>query len=229
MERVDHVDIIKVCSSSLVCQIDRMLERNVPDRESLEFGIAGSNAAFVFMVYLGKTGCHFSASWSWCGDDYERSGCFDIFIFAISFIAHDQRDIARVSWNTIMEVNFDAEFCKAVLKENSTFLSGVACDAYTSYIETALCKSIDQTKYILIVSDSEVTAHFVLINIRGTDDNDNLSLVAELHEHAELAVRLKSWKNTGCMVIIKKLSAEFQIELVVKFADTVADVFGLHS
>ena len=31
------------------------------------------------------------------------------------------------------------------------------------------------------------------------------------------------------MVIIKKLSAEFQIELVVKFADTVADVFGLHS
>lgn len=50
MEWVDHIDIIQVSSSSLICKIDRMLQRNIPDWECLKFGITGSNSTLVFMV-----------------------------------------------------------------------------------------------------------------------------------------------------------------------------------
>ena len=106
-----------------------------------------------------------------------------------------------------MEVNFNSELCKTVFEKNCTFLTGIACNAYASYIETTLCKSIDQAKHILVIGDSKVT---------------------ELHEHTELAVWFESWKNTGSVVIIKEFSAEFKVKLVVKFADTVTDMFGLH-
>ena len=127
-----------------------------------------------------------------------------------------------------MEVNFNSELCKTVFEKNCTFLTGIACNAYASYIETTLCKSIDQAKHILVIGDSKVTTHFIFVNIGSTDDDDDFSLVTELHEHTELAVWFESWKNTGSVVIIKEFSAEFKVKLVVKFADTVTDMFGLH-
>ena len=50
MERVDHIDIVQICSGSFICQIDRMFQRNIPDWESFEFGISGSYSTFVFVV-----------------------------------------------------------------------------------------------------------------------------------------------------------------------------------
>ena len=58
MEWVDHVDVIEVCGSRLIGQVDRMLQRQVPDREGLKLGIAGLDAPFVLMIKLGKAGGH---------------------------------------------------------------------------------------------------------------------------------------------------------------------------
>ena len=53
MERVDHVDIVQICSGSFVGKVYRMFQRKVPDREGLKFCIAG----FLLLVCIrGKAG-----------------------------------------------------------------------------------------------------------------------------------------------------------------------------
>ena len=50
MERVDHVDVIEIGRCCFICQVDRMLQRQIPDRECFKFSVAGLNAAFMFMI-----------------------------------------------------------------------------------------------------------------------------------------------------------------------------------
>ena len=59
----------------------------------------------------------------------------------------------------------------------------------------------------------------------GVDGDDYFGLVRELQQHLQFAGRLKARKYTGRMVIIKKLSAEFKIKLVVKAGNPFADFF----
>ena len=52
MERIDHVDIVQVSRCCLICQVDRMFQRNVPDRESLEFRISGTDTSAMLLIKL---------------------------------------------------------------------------------------------------------------------------------------------------------------------------------
>ena len=64
-------------------------------------------------------------------------------------------------------------------------------------------------------------------NIGGVDDHHHLHLLFELEEHPQFAVRLKTRKNTGGVVIIVQLPAKLQIQLAAKLRDALADVFRL--
>ena len=61
----------------------------------------------------------------------------------------------------------------------------------------------------------------------------NLALVAgkasraQLKEHLELAVRLKSRKHARSMIIVEELAAKFQIQLAAKLRDALPDVLRL--
>ena len=52
MERIDHVNVGKVCRGSLISDIDRVLERDGPDWECLELCITGLDAALVLVIKL---------------------------------------------------------------------------------------------------------------------------------------------------------------------------------
>ena len=52
MERVDHVYVVKVCSSSFVCNVYGMLQREIPHRECFELCISGLDTSLVFMIEL---------------------------------------------------------------------------------------------------------------------------------------------------------------------------------
>ena len=52
MEGINHVDIVKISRRCLICHIDRMLKRQVPDREGLELGVSGLNASLMLMIEL---------------------------------------------------------------------------------------------------------------------------------------------------------------------------------
>ena len=228
MERVDHVDIVQIGGSSLVSQVDRVLQRQIPDREGLIFCIAGVYTAFVLMVKLGKAGCHLSASRSRCGNDNERAGCLDVLVLSVSLIAHDQRHIMRVARNRVVNVNRDAELLQSLLESVCTVLSGILRDDNTADIEAASAELINQTEHVAVIGDAEVAADFVFLNIGCGNCHNNLGLIGKLHQHAQFCVRCKARKNAGCVEIVEQLSTEFQIQLVVKLVDAVADVLGLH-
>ena len=228
MERGDHVDIVQIGGSSLIGQVDRVLQRQIPDREGFIFGIAGVYTAFVLVVKLGKTGCHLSASRSRCGNDNERACRFDVFVLSISLIAYDQRYIVRVARNCVVNVNRDAELLQSLFKGICAVLAGILGNYYASDVEAASAELVDQTEYITVVGDAEVTADFVFLNIGCGNCHNNLGLIGKLHQHAQFCVRCKARKNAGCVEIVEQLSTEFQIQLVVKLVDAVADVLGLH-
>ena len=228
MERVDHVDIVQIGGSSLVSQVDRVLQRQIPDREGLIFCIAGVYTAFVLMVKLGKAGCHLSASRSRCGNDNERAGCLDVLVLSVSLIAHDQWHIMRIARNRVVNVNRDAELLQSLLESVCTVLSGILRDDNTADIEAASAELINQTEHVAVIGDAEVAADFVFLNIGCGNRHYDLSLVGELHQHAQFGIRCKARKNAGCVEIVEQLSAEFQIQLVVKLVDAVADMLRLH-
>ena len=205
-----------------------MLQRDIPDWESFKFRISGFDATFILMIKLGKAGSHFSASGSRCSDDNQWSCCFDIIILSVTFITYNQRSIVRVSRNEVQYINLNSKFLKTFPECISTFLSGILGDADTSDIESALGKYFHKAEYIFIISDTKVTSDFIFINISSADYNNDLCLIRKLHQHTQFAVRLKSRKNSGSMVVIKKLAAKFQIKFVSKLVDTFPNMFGLH-
>mgnify|MGYP000683052023 FL=1 len=54
--------------------------------------------------------------------------------------------------------------------------------------------------------------------------DDHLHRVPQLLEHTDLAVRLEPGQHPGCVVVVKELAAELQIELVAELADPLPDV-----
>ena len=52
VEGVDHVHIVQVCCSSLVGDVYRVLQRQVPHREGLELGITSADTTLVLVVEL---------------------------------------------------------------------------------------------------------------------------------------------------------------------------------
>ena len=228
MEGIDHVYIVQIGSGCLVSQVYRMLQGEIPDREGFKLGITGRDPAFVFMIELGKAGCHFSASRSRSSDHDQRTRGFNVFIFSITLVTDDQRDIAGITLDIVKGVDFDAKFVQTLLESISCTLTGVLGDGNTSHIQTAVLENIDETKHIRCIGDAKITTDFVFLNVTGTDHDDDLSLIRELHEHAQLAVRCKTGKNTGSMIIVKKLSAELHVKLVPELIDPFTDMFGLH-
>ena len=94
-------------------------------------------------------------------------------------------------------------------------------------VESLAAVDIDEAQHVAVIRDAEIGTDFIFFNIPGIHDNDHFSLVRELQQHLKFAGRLKARKYTGRMVIIKKLSAEFKIKLVVKAGNPFADLFGL--
>ena len=90
MKWINHVNIIQISSSGFVSQVHRMLERKIPDRKRLELGIAGVNAAFVFVIELTETGGKLAAARAGSGDHYETTGGLNIFIAAKAIFRDNQ-------------------------------------------------------------------------------------------------------------------------------------------
>ena len=77
------------------------------------------------------------------------------------------------------------------------------------------------------IAHAQIAPDLVLFNILRTDHNDNLHLVRQLHQHPQLAVRLKARQHPGSVIVIEQLSAKFQIQLVVELLNAMSDVLRL--
>ena len=71
---INHDLIFQINGGSFVSNIDFMIDRKVPDRESLKFCISGFYTVFVLMIQIAEAGGKFSAA-------RPRSGYYDNLIF----------------------------------------------------------------------------------------------------------------------------------------------------
>ena len=123
-----------------------------------------------------------------------------------------------------MTVYFHTHFLQTGLEHLCTVLTGIMGNADTSHIQVLGFKDRFQTKQIGIIGNPKITAYFIFLNILCADNDHDFHLICQLHQHPQFAVRLKSRKYAGCMIIIIQLSAKFQIQFVVKLLDPLSDM-----
>ena len=109
----------------------------------------------------------------------------------------------RVARNCVVNVNRDAELLQSLFKGICAVLAGILGNYYASDVEAASAELVDQTEYITVVGDAEVTADFVFLNIGCGNCHNNLGLIGKLHQHPQLTVGLKTRKHPGGMVVVK--------------------------
>ena len=177
VERIDHVDIVQIRRSCLIGEVDRVVEGQVPYRESLKFGVAGLDASAVFVIELREAGRHLAASGAGSGHDHKGTAGLDVVVAAIAVFADDQRDINGISGNGIVPVYLKPQGLKLLFIDDRRGLIGKSCQHDAPYIEAVTCKCVDETQQILVISDSEVASDFILLNIGSVDRHHDLSLV----------------------------------------------------
>ena len=80
MVGVDHVYIVEVGRGSLVGDVDRMLQRKIPHRESLKLGIASLDTALVLIVKLAQTHGHLAAAGAGRRHNHQRTRSLHIVV-----------------------------------------------------------------------------------------------------------------------------------------------------
>ena len=227
MEGVDHVHIVQVSGGCLVGKVHRMLQRQIPHRESLELGITGGDAPLVVMVQLAQAGGHLAAAGTGGGDDDQRTGGLNVVIDAETLIGHDVSHIVGIAGDVIVPVAPDAQLFQTLQEGVCRRLAAVTGQHHAAHIQAHLPEGVNQAQNVCVIGNAQVAPDLVLFNIRSVDGDDHFCVIGKLLQHPDLAVRLKAGKHPGCVVIVKKLAAKFQIQLAAELGDPLADLFRL--
>ncbi len=183
MEGVNHVHIIQISSGSLIGNVHRMFQRQVPHRESLELGITSTNATFVLAVELAQANRHLATTRTWSRHDDQRTGGLHVVVLAETIVRSNQFHIVRIPINEIMTIGLDAHTFETMAELVSSTLTVIVSDDHRAHIEAATHKLITQTQGIFIVCDAKVSPHLVLFNVFSTNHNHNLQAVPQLGKH----------------------------------------------
>ena len=227
VERVDHVDVFKVCGGGLVREVDRVVERQVPDRERLEFRVAGLHAPLLLKVELRQAGRHLPASRTRRGDNNKPLRGLDVVVPAEALLAHYQIHVVGVTRNRVVLVNLHAERLEAVDELVGVRLAGVTGDDHASHVKPGVAESVNETQRVEIVRNAEVAAFFVFFDCFRVDCNDDFGFVPELEQHFQLGVRQEPRKHPRGVVVVEKFAPEFKVELSAEHFDPLADLLAL--
>ncbi len=126
MEGINDVEVPQICCGRFISHVERMLEREVPDRKGFEFGIAALDSPQAVMIQLGQTGGQFAASRPGGCDDDQRFFGFDVFIGTKAFFTQYRIDIGRISMGWPMHIYFDIPEFQRVFEKSGCRLILVA-------------------------------------------------------------------------------------------------------
>ena len=188
--------------AGLIGQIDRMLQRQIPDGEGLILGVAGLDAPAVLLVELAQAGGHFAgagtgavmttmAGWS----QYNRS--------CRSLVGDDQRNIGGVVVNGVVAVDPDAHGLQLVLEYLGVVLAPEPGHHHAAHVEAELPEGVDEPHDVHVVGDAQVAPALALLDVVGGDGHHQLGLVPELQEHPHLAVGLEARQHPGGVIVVK--------------------------
>ena len=228
MEGVNHIHVIEVSRGGLVGDVHGMAQGEVPHGERLELGIAGLHAPLVLVVELAEAYSHLAAARARCRDDDQRTARLYIVILAKALITVDEVHVVGVTLDGVVVVSLDAHALQTVAVGIGRTLSVVVGDDHGPYQEPSAHELRAQAQHVLVVGDAQVLAYLVALDVHGRDDDDDLGAVAQLLEHAQLAVGLESGQHAAGMVVVKELAAEFEVEFALELGYALLDVVALY-
>ena len=227
MERIDDIGVVEVSRGGLVGNIDRMRQRKIPDREGLEFGIAGGGTVLMLVIQLREASGELARARAGRRHDDERTGGLDKLVLAIAVVGHDQVDIVRIPLDGIVELGGNAERVQAVAEHIGSGLAGVLGDDHGRDSKAVAAEQVNQAQHILVIGNAKVTTSLVLLDVVRVNGDDDLDVVGYALEHAKLAIRLKTRQHAARVIVVKQLAAKLQIELATKLRDALLNVSSL--
>ena len=114
MEGVYHVHILKVSRCRFICDVNGMLKGQVPNREGLEFGIAGHPASPVLVIELGKACGKLAAASSGSCYNHQRLCYFNVRIGSVALIAYYGIHISGIALCEAVGVGSDSPLIQKV-------------------------------------------------------------------------------------------------------------------
>ena len=192
MERIDHVNVSEVCRCCFISNIYWVLQRDGPDRECLELGVACLDAALILMIELGKTCSHLSRTGTRSRYDNELSGRLDIIILTVTVFTYDKRNVGRISCDRIVSVRLNAEASESCFELLGQRLASKLGNYNASYKESELGESIDQAENFLVIGNSQVSSSLILLNGISIDRDNDLGIFRKGLQHSDLAVRFEA-------------------------------------
>ncbi len=126
-----------------------------------------------------------------------------------------------------MIIGPDTELLQPVLKQNRRFLIGELRNDNAAHIESPVPELADQTQDVGVISDSQISAYFISLNVFCGNGDDDLRAVSQLYQHLQLRIRTKTGQDPGSMIIIEELASEFQIQFSSEMFNSLLDMFRL--
>ena len=227
MEGIDDVRIVQINGRGLIGDVDRMVQGQVPHRERLELGVAGLHPVLMLVIELRQARGKLARAGTGGGHHNQRASGLDKLVLTVAVLGNDEVDVVRVALDGIVQLAGDAQVRKAVAEHVRGGLAGILGQHHAGDAKTVRAEDVGQTKHVLVVRDAQIATSLVLLNVVGVDGDDDLDIVHQLLEHAELGVGFKAGKDAGSMVVIKQLAAKLKVELAAQLVDTFADLLGL--
>ena len=205
-----------------------MIQRDIPDGEGFKFGIARGIAPLVLMVELTQTGGQLAAAGAGGRHYHQGAGGFNVLVSSEALVADDPSRVGGVAGDAVVVIHPDSQTLQPGLERLGDGLLRVPGQYHTGNVEPKAAEHIDQPDHVPVIGNAQVTPDLVFLDIVGVDGDDHLHLILQLQQHSQLAVRLKSRKHPGGMVVVIELAAELQIQLAAENGNPLPDMLRLH-
>ena len=179
------------------------------------------------MIKLAEAGSHFAAAGAGRRDNDEAALGFNIVVLAEAVLRYDKLNVRGVIGNYVVAIDLDAQSFEPLLEQLGRRLAAIVSDYHAADKETNAAECVDKAQRVLIVGDAEVAAALVAFDIVGGNGDNDLRFVLHFKQHFDLAVRLEARQYARCVVIVKQLAAEFEVQLAAEFCDSVSYVARL--
>ena len=228
VERVDDVDVVQVRGRGLVGEVDRVLQREVPDREGLELRVAGGHAAAELVIDLREAGGELAGTWSRRGDDDEVAGGFHVVIEAEAAVGDHELGIRRVAGDHPVARDLKAEALQALGEGDGHVIAILQLGQHHVVDqETAVTEDVDEAEGVLLVGDGEVGADLAALQVTGIEADDDLDVFLDVLQHRDLVIRREAGQDAGGVVVVEELAAHFEVEFPTDLLAPLVDVLGL--
>ena len=133
----------------------------------------------------------------------------------------------RIALDGIVQLGGNAERVKTITEDVGSGLTGILRDNHGRDSKTVAAEQVDQAQNVLVIGNAQVATGLVLLDMVRIDRDDDLDVIGNALEHAELAVRFKTRQHAAGMIVIEQLAAKLQIQFAAKLRDALLNVSSL--